>query len=56
MSFSITFFTPGHFWWREFHRGRKRDRFWFYRADRYSGGGVGFCIPGLHVTLLWGAR
>jgi hypothetical protein len=53
MSFSVTLFGPGHYWWRAF-RGRPDYRVWFHRPDEHSGGGTGFCVPGLHVTFHWG--
>lgn len=51
MSFSITFFSPRRHTWKRL-KGRKR--IWFYRPDEHSTGGVGFCIPGLHVVFTWG--
>lgn len=57
MSFSITLFGPRHYWWKWDQMGwdkRKVARAWFYRPDEHSTGGVGFCIPGLHVVLTWG--
>lgn len=52
MSFSVTLFGPRHYWWRAF---KAHERVWLHRPDRYSTGGVGFCIPGLHMCFTWGA-
>jgi len=61
MSFTVTFFGPRHYWWRwnkhpYYHEAsvRKNPRVWFYRPDEHSTGGVGFCLPGLHVCFTWG--
>lgn len=58
MSFSITFFGPSHYWWNwkkyDEHLGRKVRRYWFYKPDIHSTGGIGFCIPGLHIVFCWG--
>ncbi len=57
MSFSILFFGPRHHYWTEFKKKRSWRRFrrvWFSRTDEHSCGGVGFCIPGLHVVFSWG--
>lgn len=60
MSFSITLFGPRHQWWgswknrTDFGARRPVPRVWFYRPAKYSTGGVGFCIPGLHVVFTWG--
>lgn len=61
MSFSVTFFGPKHHWWKTFstvdkYMGYKPKRVWFYRPDEHSTGGVGFCIPGLHVVFCWGRK
>lgn len=62
MSFSITFFGPSHYWWpswkkrKDFGVTRPVPRVWFYRPDEHSTGGVGFCIPGLHVVFCWGRK
>lgn len=53
MSFSITLFGPGHFWWKW---DKSVRRVWFYRPDEHSTGGVGFCVPGLHVVFTWGRK
>lgn len=55
MSFSITLFGPSHFWWKgsEIYP-RLWPKAWFHRPDAYSTGGVGFCLPGLHVVFCWG--
>lgn len=52
MSFSITVFGPKHYWWKDAPWNGKRA--WFHRPDKDSTGGVGFCIPGLHVVFHWG--
>lgn len=52
MSFSITIFSPSHYWWKNMDVPRA----WFYRPDEHSTGGVGFCLPGLHVVFMWGRR
>ena len=57
MSFSITLFGPRHYWWKWkslTDPQRRVPRVWFNRPDKYSTGGVGFCIPGLHVVFCWG--
>jgi hypothetical protein len=51
MSFTTTLFGPGHYFWRN-----QKPRAWFYRPDNDSSGGVGFCIPGLHVCFMWGRK
>lgn len=58
MSFSITLFGPSHFWWKEFKekKFRRFRRVWFYRPDEHSTGGIGFCVPGLHVVFCWGRK
>lgn len=53
MSFSVTFFGPRHYYWRAI---KGRDRAWFYKPDRCSSGGVGFCVPCLHACFMWGRR
>lgn len=53
MSVSVTIFGPRHYWWKAFKTTR---RVWFDRPDEHSCGGVGFCIPGLHVCFMWGRR
>lgn len=57
MTFSIMFFGPRHRYWDEFKQKRSWRQFrraWFYRPDEHSTGGIGFCIPGLHVVFTWG--
>lgn len=62
MSFSITLFGPRHYWWgswkkrKDYGVERTVPRYWFYRPDEHSTGGVGFCIPGLHVVFHWGMK
>lgn len=59
MSFSVTFFGPSHYWWRYWREGRGGERIpraWFYRPDEHSTGGVGFCVPFLHVVFMWGRK
>jgi hypothetical protein len=57
MSFSITFFGPRHYFWDlRGQRDERMPRAWFYRPDEHSTGGVGFCIPGLHVCFMWGRK
>jgi hypothetical protein len=53
MSLGITIFGPSHYWWTSF---KDIQRVWFHKSDEVSTGGVGFCIPGLHVVFTWGRR
>jgi hypothetical protein len=59
VSFSVTLFGPSHYWWRCWRDGKggqRVPRAWFYQPDESSTGGVGFCIPGLHVVFTWGRK
>lgn len=49
MSLHITIFGPTHYFWN-----REVMGVWFHRPDEHSTGGVGFCIPFLHVCFMWG--
>jgi hypothetical protein len=55
MSFSITIFGPKHYWWKAF-KENSVSRVWFDQPSEHSSGGVGFCLPGLHVVFMWGRR
>lgn len=48
MSFHVTLFGPSHYFWKH------AMGVWFNRPNRDSTGGVGFCIPFLHVCFMWG--
>lgn len=55
MSLSVTFFGPKHYWWKN-QLLKGKNRVWFYRPDKDSTGGVGFCLPGIHVVFTWGRK
>lgn len=57
MTLDIMFFGPRHRYWDEYKHKRSyrpHGRLWFNKPDEHSTGGVGFCIPGLHVVFCWG--